>query len=162
MKEVRLICLVLVSVVILSTVTACGYATNGGGFEARDIAFHSEYTTYYDFDEVEPYLQAYFKSIETACHQVLEKDEEDFSLSEAGQAAQRKLEHLQKVGDANTQNGDSTTRLKFLNLFKPYLKVRTQELTANLAISMGNPTKDSCQALLDVLNEAHDAYAAAP
>lgn len=154
MKKIRLGSLLLALLLML---TACG-----DEFAARDITFHSAYTGYYGFDEAEPYLQAYFKSVETACHQVLNEGVETFALSEAGQIAQQKLEYLQKSGDTATKSSDSTTRLGFLKLFQPYLGVRTQELSVNVSVVMGFTLQEACQALLDELNEAHATYAAAP
>ena len=170
MKKVRLLSLVLALVMVFAF-TACGSNSSGredeseekaAGFVARKIVFHSEYEDYYYFDDAEPYLQTYFQSIETACHQVLEEGATTFELSAEGVAAQKKLEALQKAGEAATKNGSTTIRLEYTKLFLPYLNVRTQELTANMAISLGNPPEKSCQALLDVLNESYATYKAAP
>ena len=165
MKKVRLLSLLLALVMVFS-LAACDHSSDDredeeeeAGFVARKIVFHSEYEDYYYFDEVEPYLQTYFQSIETACHEVLEEGKTTFELSEKGVAAQKKLQALQEAAEATN---DATLRAEYVKLFLPYLNVRTQELTANVAISLGNPPEKSCQALLDVLNEAYATYKAAP
>ena len=132
----KLLAIILALVCLVGVVGCSGEGGSDGPI--TELEFSSYYQSYKYFETTEPLLEQYFESVQKAYNKSDKNDLTTFKLDAAGEAAADALMDKYRSEDSLISKSDNDGRLKFLNMYIPFMGVNTEVAGIELMVTAGD------------------------